>query len=353
MRKYLNRILLFITYMVEKHKVQKLCVNNQYLEEGEYSFYYLGRSYLVKEGVPIEFLWRIGVKEIPFVLKTIHVKKNSEKTSGFAAQILMTTASGVRYFDYKRNLVYKEFNNIQESVTYRNAISAFTPYFQNACISVTDNYVLEKIVKTEPRSDWGVNGLMSNFCKVGYLYENYLSTLCENDKTNKSFVNILQRSIYPAEVSRLSSILVSSIDTSKQYLFIPCHGDLHFGNTLFEKGIVYLIDFDEFRKEVFFYDIFNMIYVDFVDVNSTSLIDAYLSEDQCAMSLFDGLFSAVGLNFEREKKLDYVRYYMYRRLIHDIDDALNNHKGRTKDYLIKTRCNKVKKLYDYIKGKEY
>lgn len=327
----------------------------KYLEEGIYEVICPGRSFLVKEGTPIAFIQMISKRTEAPLVKNIKVYNIYGNGATFRGQIAMSTDSGYRYFDYKRGESCKVFNNLEEAAQTNNAFLTFRSFFKTTILSINNDYCIEKIINNKPRNEWNEAEVLFSY---KHIIENYISYIkFVGDK--KQFVirpvgyGISLPNSINAACKSLYLDIVANISSLNEVCYMFCHRDLHFGNTLMEGDKLYLIDYDFSKEEVFFYDLFNVMYVEFSDWHNTNLLDMYLREDNEISSLFRGAFSAIGTQFESSKKVEYIYVFLLSRFACFILDPYRQALKKNSEKQVISICSKINNFMIYIKEKNY
>lgn len=304
------------------------CVNNQFLEPG---FYYVitvsKRTFIVKSNSPKSYVDMIvGTDDYFFVKWPIHViGKNAEST--LSAQIMMSTSDGdFRYFNYLENYTFKLFVDENIRLLFEKANHIFSMVFQTTIITINEQYCIEKMISSVSRRHWTVQNIRDHFTEVVMKYIDYISICNKNGHHQKDdrvypIKNIISSS---EEFRSVYEHLFSYIGYIEDYDLYFCHSDLHFGNTLFSDKQWYLIDIENARNEVFYYDFFNIIFVDFVDNKSSYLIDSYINGAPWVIDLISCLFKAAGTIFRSDKRIRYLYLFLYYRLLFYVGRAYND-----------------------------
>ena len=113
-------------------------------------------------------------------------------------------------------------------------------------------------------------------------------------------------------------LLLSTIYPLPVLPSVLCHCDLHFGNTLVDSNSIYLIDFENVREDVFFYDLFNILFVEYIDKDNPYFIEEYFKENSEVDDLFKQSFQAVGEELEERNKVLYFVVFLHSRLTHNV-----------------------------------
>lgn len=309
------------------------------MDPGLYYIVCATREYLINTKTPYSFLKNISV---PYSKPLITLKIRERYNGGYKyrAQIAMTTNNGVRYFNYRDCTTYRCFSGPEESVQYGKAVELFSPYFKLTYIKHNTVACVEHVVKSRPRSEWNTTEILRNYFFLFDRYTEYLNSTPKRSSILK-IVDIVDDS--KSLVLRLKELMPQM---SLNYIFSHC--DLHFGNTLFDGNDLFLIDFEESKEEVFFYDMFNVMYVDYMEYNNSFLLDKYLSGDAEMTKHFERFFTGAGIRFEPKEKCGYLAVYLYLRLLFDLKTSKRKYEGEELEKRIAGYINNENEILTYI-----
>lgn len=331
----------FITYRDIK-KARALDVD---LEPGWYFISRNSRCFLFHNNTPLSFLKMIGVDENKPKLYCYYQRKR--KRCGFYdTQVIMTTNDGVRYFNYKEKTTLHCFNNYFEKELYQKARSFLVPPFKCTTIQVKDSYCIERLIEHIPRRAWSYEEVLKRFFIIFDKYIEYLS------KTHIFEHNIQDMLQAPKEINerynQIMESLIHSIEVYKNTKFIFSHGDMHFENVLFENNDFYVLDFETAGNNIFYYDIFNLMYVEYIDKHNDYFIKAYLSKETMMMTYFERMFNVVNESFDYSLMHIYLKYFLLVRLSRSV--SFLESKSDKIDYqnLVNNNVEKIKRVIDTI-----
>ena len=318
-----------------------------YLEQGCYYVVCCHREYLVKEGLSDEILKMVGINSSCPHLSGLKVIREESDSKLFRAQMIMSTHGGQRYFDFTNNETFRLFSDTNEYETYKKGIEAFKPFFKCPDLHYTEQYCIEKIIRNKPREEWSTTETVELFNSVLNNYINYLKS-ANKYKIDIQDVEVLNKTDVK-DYSKLSNELKDFVNRSP--LKIPsvlCHCDLHFGNTLFDGESIFLIDFENVRDDVFFYDLFNVMFVEYIDKNNPFFIDSYFTENSEVDYLFKQAFHAVGEVLEEKHRVLYFVVFLLSRLSHNVSYLESHLEDEMLNRPIQDTVNHIKKVFDYI-----
>ena len=329
-------------------KINTLELSN-YLEPGEYQLNCNGRILLIKNDIPEKFVEMVCRKTGKRERRTLRIEEYFSGKALFHGQLLMLTAGGYRYFDYKGGKSLKLYDSEVEYEHCRHSYTIFSEFFKTTYISFNDGYSLEKIINHYPRKFWSNVLVTSNFFKIADDYIQYLSCSKGDIKKMSLQIEIPKNDMFPHESRQLLNDILQNVNINDEIPYIYCHCDLHFDNTLLDDNQLYLIDFDYAGKEIFFYDFFNVMYVEYVDRKNTILLDMFLSEDANMMNTFNRVFNAVGEIFDISKKKKYFMQFLLVRYNRFVLSVLDGKSGMTKNGAIGITL-KIRQVFDYVKS---
>lgn len=320
-----------------------------YLENGDYDIVLSGRYFLVKEGISKNYKQLLGIKARRSFVKPLN--NNANPQSPICGQVLMLTANSSRFFDFSKKLTFTHYSTIRNVNNIVLAQQNFIGIFENTIIKVEDCCIIEQLIEYKPRDEWNSIEVINNFY---FLVENYIKYL-EKEYPNRKLVNFLKYQKPLLEKTSLKDFdtlykrLENDIAKEPFVDFVYCHCDFHFGNTLFSNNGIYLIDFEYCREEVFFYDIFNVMYVEFISKKNSTLLDLYLSEDKTMINYMMRSFKAMHCDYDIKKKVIYFEIFLMARLIFScFKRPLKTNKESELRCRIKTNVSLIGKVLNYI-----
>lgn len=273
----------FYHYYKAKRLFRGLSQEQQFLEEGDYYVSINSRTYLIKKGTPKAFLAMIGANDEKFK-RWNFLHKFSCNSKNLKAQVVMSTNSQFRFFDYKNNITFRRFSSNEEKLKYDECRERFHPFFKLTCVDNVNEYCLEIIIKNKPRGEWDVTETKEYYIRLLDKYVEYLRSINNKPVFVKDTLLIVCSNL--PEYMQLFSLLTKEVEPYIKTRMVFSHGDLHFGNVLFDGKDFYIIDFEMAKEDVFFYDLFNVMYVEAVDMSNYYFIDSYMAADSVLMNSF-------------------------------------------------------------------
>ena len=305
----------------EFKNIKKFKVN---LEPG---FYYVScnvRTFLYRKNTPKSFLEMIGVDTSKPELLAFYKKKQCKRSVPYTCDIVMTTNEGYRLYNLKDNTTLHLFKNENEANLYRKCYSLFSPFFSFTTCEMTDAYSIETIIMNKHRKMWTKEELYSIFYALLDSLTAYLQSAEKESVDIESKIKISERA--GKDYCGLCKDLLEEARSFVNPVYVFSHGDLHFGNILFDGKTQYLIDFEKARKELFFFDLYNILYVEVADYSNYSFVDDYLDGEQKMMSCFQTAFESVGSVFDVKNRVCYLKVFLLLRMNYDIENYIRNNR---------------------------
>lgn len=339
-------------YLCQKWRKQFINIfqHSCYLEEGEYKAIYSDRKIIYRTDVPADFLSMVSRKTASPIARGISIYGDSNQKNVFKGQIAMSTSSGFRYFNYKERTTFREFDSQNSSIVVQKALEVFSLSFKTTVLNITNNYCIEKIVDYNPRRIWDNKTIVDRFCIVMGKYVNYLKKSVADNRVqykNVEFPILNQDKNFPSACISVYNRIKANLNPTFLYAHILCHHDIHFDNTLFVEHDFYLIDFECAKEDIFFYDFFNIIYVEFMDWHNSTLLDLYLNKNERIMDCLKELFNVVGQEFEISKIKEYFYIFLMKRYMSGIRDL----SGHISSQRIMKCTKKADVIYKYVNSR--
>lgn len=276
--------------------------------------------------------------------KKVIIPEQDLYLSEFSGNVLRPVRSSNGYsdskiFDLKHNKVLSIFTDRKEYSTVVQTYDFFNRHFPMPNILWTNEdrlLIMEELVLFQPKNTWeeeDYEWVISDLFKRYYVYFNECKT--KGNFTYKSPTELLNPLIANSEIQFIgSTIHPELIDMKIPYLKL--HGDMWTSNTLLlkaEKTQIKYIDWEYSKDFWFFYDLFNMMWLEYYVNNNFSYVKRYITGDYDED--FKKIFSLFHLHFQPEFKLDYLNLFFLNffkeRLVNlnevDKKDSLNKYKG--------------------------
>ena len=235
----------------------------------------------------------------------------------FAGQLLMISQNrDIKIFDFKTNRVLTTFPNEEKRARIESAYARLSPFFDFAITSFSDGYQIELLIDQNSPSDLSVSKKNEMFCNLMRRYEVYFAKTDTQSLTwvkPVDFFGTLHKKAPPYMSARITRLLVTSDFEQESFPRIFLHGDLYNYNILLHDARVLLIDLECSAPYLFLFDFFNFIYMETVTIRNPYFIEAYFSGAYDV--LLGDLFSALGLVYHADKKLQYAALYLAERCL--------------------------------------
>ncbi|MCM3600542.1 hypothetical protein M3175_07355 [Robertmurraya korlensis] len=333
-------------YLIEKRKVVDAFYKcNHYLASGIYIFDD-SVKYIVKLDPGIkEKASRILQKNeykkrstrwLVFILKQIIFKQakftlwNDSSDKEFSGNVFLPVGSTNGYkdkkiFDLVNNKVLTVFFDRKEYQSTLNNYEYFKDYFPMPPIIFRDDkkfITIEELFYFHPVNDWKEEDLS---LVMGDIFNHYLQYLndCEimgNYYYAKSTIDLIKELPTSEEILFIQNQIDSGLFET-EFPTLKLHGDLWAANTLLikdEKNQVLYIDWEFSKELIFFYDFFNMMWLDVYMKNRFFIFNEYVNGiyDQ----YFKSVFSLFNLTYDSKHRMDYFHlfflYFYKERLVH-------------------------------------
>jgi len=276
--------------------------------------------------------------------KKIIIPEQELPLSGFSGNVLRPVRSSNGYsdskiFDLKHNKVLSIFTDRKEYSTVVQTYDYFNRHFPMPNILWTNDdqlLIMEELVLFQPKNTWeeeDYEWVISDLFKRYYVYFN--ESKIKGNFTYKSPTELLNPLLGDSEIQLIkSNIHPELIDMKIPYLKL--HGDLWTSNTLLlkeEKTQIKYIDWEYSKDFWFFYDLFNMMWLEYYVNNNFIYVKRYITGDYDED--FKKIFSLFHLHFQPKFKLDYLNLFFLNffeeRLanLNEVDkkESLNKYKG--------------------------
>lgn len=286
------------------------------IESGNYKILLSEKIIIYKDSAQ-EFVKQFEIINKPFFkhLPSIKItKKNKSLNTIFCGQIAMLTANNDwKIFDIKNNRVLSMLDSMSKE-KFHNIYEVFQGKLAMTYLCDIKEGIVERIIQNIPRSTWGHDLIIRNYLRILSDQLSYLKQApIAYDVTCLDILENIQGFQF-TELNEIGKLILEKINDTYE---IPCtflHCDVHFGNTLFDGRQLYYVDFEYANNEVFLYDIFNCMFVEFILNHDPSLVSLYIKKDADMFGYLYEIFNIMGMNFEEERYLDYLYIFLLARL---------------------------------------
>lgn len=330
-KNFMRPVWYLLRNIILKRRLHKIFNELTCIETGNYKILLSEKIIIYKDSAqPFVKQFEIFNKAIFKHLPNIKIKKSKITNTIFCGQIVMLTAnSDLKIFDIKNNQVLSLLDAISKE-KFRNIYEIFQGKLAMPYLFDINEGIVEKIIQNISRNTWEHDLIIRNYLCILSDQQDYLK------KATIAYVVTLEdiwENIQKFQFAKLNKITQQIIEKISCTYNIPCvflHRDIHFGNTLFDGKQLYYIDFEYADFEVFFYDIFNCIFVEFILNHDSLLLSLYLKKDKNMFKYLYEIFNIMGMNFNEEKYLDYLYIFLLARLRFTCIMLLKNTKYKKK-----------------------
>ncbi|WML59307.1 hypothetical protein [Neobacillus sp. PS2-9] len=253
-----------------------------------------------------------------FFRKKVEIVEPAEQKNEFSGSVYRPVRSSNGYndskiFDLSRNQVLSIFSNKQEYQSVLSIYQSFKKFFPMPAILQADAeqlIIMEELVNFEQNHTWIEEDYLFVMEDVFERNINYFKACVENGIQSSSSPTDL---ISQIKMNAVIEPIRNKINPELLDVKFPCvklHGDLWTSNTLLVKegkSHICYIDWEYSREYIFFYDLFNMMWLEVYVNNNHLYIHKYIKGEY--NNYFYKLFSLFNLSFDEKLKLDYIIIY--------------------------------------------
>lgn len=314
-RNFMRPIWYLLRNIMLKKRLGRIFNELTCMEAGNYNILLSEKIIIYKDSArPFVNQFEIISKDFFKHLPSIKIKINKNLRTSFCGQIAMlTTNNDLKIFDLKNNQVLSLLDIVSKE-RFHNTYEIFQGKLAMPYLFDTNEGIVERIIQNISRSTWGHDLIIRNYLCILSDQRDYLKTATIAYEI--TFSDIWEN-IQKFQFTRLNKIARQITEKINDTYSMPCvflHRDIHFGNTLFDGRQLYYIDFEYADNEVFFYDIFNCIFVEFILNRDSLLLSLYLKKDGDMFANLYEIFNIMGVNFNEKSYLDYLYIFLLARL---------------------------------------
>ncbi|MGE6260641.1 phosphotransferase family protein [Heyndrickxia sporothermodurans] len=316
----------------KRETIKQFRKNTKYMSSGEYRFdesiEYICRSdchslLRASEMFQKNLYKKVFAKLIIFLLrkvlfnKKLNVIEHKLSLDDFSGTIFIPVRStsgyiDIRIFDLTRNKVLTVFSRKKDYNSVIENYGKFKPFFHIPTVlwkSDEDLLIIEELIIFQPKTNWGNDDYLL-IMKV--TFELYLTFFKNKQEKIHSFItpqNLFQSLPGEVEIKDLWMKISKEI-TNMKLPYTLLHGDLWTSNILYKKSDdfdVYFIDWEYSSEFIFFYDLFNMMWLEVYMNNNYVYVEKYVNGDYDLY--FYNMFAIFDLKFQSKYKQDYFIIY--------------------------------------------
>jgi len=318
------------------------------LTSGKYIYLFNGKPTLIHCEYLNEFL---GEKDRRLIV-TLKIG-NRWKNDIFEAHCLLFTHNADKKFinyDTKEILtVYSDENKKKTPLKREHFMGKLSQtYLRTIEYGDVDRYI-----NYVERKYWSAELVIRNYTQMLEDLAKYISQEEQRGSLNEECISSeLHQTCTDKLYDRLGSILkIQKLFGARiPTFYLPC--DFHFGNVLYSEDNLYYIDFEYAREEVFLYDIYNIIYVDFCENKSSLLLNMYIEGNLEVISPIRKFFQAANVDFLYDKRKDYLYIFLIRKITFDIINTSKTKSGRNLELYCSRLLDKVESIVGYVNNKK-
>jgi hypothetical protein len=261
--------------------------------------------------------------------KKVEIVEPAEQKNEFFGSVYRPVRSSNGYtdskiFDLSRNQVLSIFSNKQEYQSVLSIYQSFSKFFPMPAILQTDAeqlIIMEELVNFEQNHTWIEADYLFVMEDVFERNINYFKACVEKEIQSSSSPTDL---ISQIKMNAVIEPIRNKINPELLDVKFPCvklHGDLWTSNTLLVKegkSHICYIDWEYSREYIFFYDLFNMMWLEVYVNNNHLYIHKYANGDYD--SYFKEIYHLFNLEFNDKLKMDYFMLYFLNlfkeRIVH-------------------------------------
>lgn len=249
--------------------------------------------------------------------------KSDDRLDHFKGSLVMfTREQDVKIFNFKRDEILNILKDKNKYDLIKSAYMRFNKHFDIPIKEFNDEMkmFIEDYIDFKAFYLWTndeKNNIISSLLKSvsGYLKEHDSKAL-EIYSVNSLLLEFQEKTNHFKLKNKINEILYNESFVDKQIFLAVQHGDLNFNNLLLTKGLkgkYFVIDWEECNHYVFFYDVFNLICVEYLYQRNSELLTSYI------YGVYDyeltQIFKNVGLAYDFRRKKSYLAIYIMERIL--------------------------------------
>lgn len=259
----------------------------------------------------------------------LHKRKN--KTSNFSGTIFMLGGGGRnnKIFDLENKKVLTQYKYDDD---YNKAILLYKQF--HSCFKMPkvlhvdsdESVIIEEFIDFKNFEDWSQTDFKIVINDLHTSVHSYVKEQKKNNEIAWKSINDLLQEVDRENLFAFINELQLNIDQDlkdKKYPYLFLHGDMWTSNILIKKedNSIRYIDFEYANYYIFFWDLFFIMWNEYIRYNTTYYLSEYISGSYD--KLFRNLFTLFDLNYEEDKKMDYIHMFIlefYQERWNNVDD---------------------------------
>ena len=242
---------------------------------------------------------------------------NQSSPNEFAGELVMVTREDdVKIFDFKSEKV-KTYLNTADYEKQKENYEHFKAYFNLTIIDLNDQEasITEQLIPFKTVDKWTLEEMRDMFQDMSTNFINY-GTFCRKklvpQQTIPEIIDNCQAVIDDMTLMTMIENYLKMYDLELPFSMVRGHGDFTTNNILLHNETYYVIDWEDARDYVFYYDLFNLFFVDYLHTNNQLFLNYYL-EGHLDEQL-EKLFHVYGIHYYPHKKIAYLLIFICERL---------------------------------------
>lgn len=249
------------------------------------------------------------------LIKRIKIKNNHK--SYFNGEIIMLTRENqVKIFDL-HNLQVKTYLSDVAFVKAFEDFKSFSDYFNMTYIKFDEENlsVIEELIDYKSFENW-TKAEFNNLIKYIYTshikYAQSLNGKLKRTKKLEELIKDLKKVVKNNELITLIENQFKDEDLYELWPEVKVHGDFTTNNILLKDDLFYIIDWEDSKEYIFFYDILNMLFVNLLYQDDFTLLKRFFDGD--FDFYFINWFQEYGKDYNPKKKMVYFTMFLCERI---------------------------------------
>lgn len=265
---------------------------------------------------------KVNIKSIlnNFISDRYKIKIKNNSCNTFHGSLVMVTKNNdLKIFDFVNNRVINFIKDTSKYMKIKNSYNIFNRYFDIPIISFCDQEIsyFEKYIEFKPYNNWSEEEKDNAFKVIFDNYKDYFINCGEVDFDRVSLKSILddfKNSINHRElVGKIYEYMTSNNYITEQLTKVILHGDINFYNILYSNSKYIFIDWEYSDKHVFFYDFFNLIFVECAYQNNASYLRNFFNGTYD--KYFSNIFKVLKIDYNSSNRMYYFMVYIMEMIL--------------------------------------
>lgn len=243
----------------------------------------------------------------------VELKSNSNSKKKYDGSLVMLTGKGdIKIFDFYENKVITFLKEQNEYEDKKDIYFRFKTNFNIPKTSFNDieKAAIEERIELIPFEELSYKVMDTSFERVLLDYKRYFNNIKDKDMKGYRIYEMLEN-LSCIKNEDFKDLLYSIVSRESDDILLPIvevHGDLNYQNILIDKENMYYIDWEFSKPMIFYFDIFNLIFIEAATYSNYYYIDKYIKGDYDLL-LYE-IFNVFNLNYDINKKMLYLSIYL-------------------------------------------